>query len=367
MHAPAAIGDVAYRRHGRARRRVRARRRRAVRRDVHDRAVARHRRRGDGEPPLRARATSTSAPSPPRCAPSTARSSSAACCCRSTRPTWPSSATCCSPTARSASSSTGSSWSSTPSTARSTGIDPSRVRLHVCWGNYEGPHTHDVALDDIQPLLYEAHVGALVVSMANARHAHEHRCFARRPLPDGMLLVTGVIDTTSNYVEHPEVVAERLATVAAVRRRSRAASSPAPTAGSTPPPASATSPHRWCGQKLAALPRRRRPGFRAAALTSWSPTTSCCCATPSPAGRRRTSPTTTARCRRAGATPPERSSNISPRVRRSPTWCCAHRRGARSRRSNASANACGRTRPSRSMTGSTARVRHPAGACPPAP
>jgi 5-methyltetrahydropteroyltriglutamate--homocysteine methyltransferase len=94
------------------------------------------------------------------------------------------------------------------------GIDPSRVRLHVCWGNYEGPHTHDVALDAIQPILYDARVGALVVSMANARHAHEHRCFERRPLPDGMLLVTGVIDTTSNYVEHPEVVAERLEIVA---------------------------------------------------------------------------------------------------------------------------------------------------------
>ena len=64
--------------------------------------------------------------------------------------------------------------------------------------------------DDIQPLLYEAHVGALVVSMANARHAHEHRCFERRPLPDDMVLVAGVIDTTSNYVEHPEVVADRL-------------------------------------------------------------------------------------------------------------------------------------------------------------
>jgi 5-methyltetrahydropteroyltriglutamate--homocysteine methyltransferase len=94
------------------------------------------------------------------------------------------------------------------------GIDPGRVRLHVCWGNYEGPHTHDVPFAEIQPLLYAAHVGALVVSMANARHAHEHRCFERRPLPDGMLLVTGVIDTTSNYVEHPEVVAERLASVA---------------------------------------------------------------------------------------------------------------------------------------------------------
>jgi 5-methyltetrahydropteroyltriglutamate--homocysteine methyltransferase len=93
------------------------------------------------------------------------------------------------------------------------GIDPTRVRLHVCWGNYEGPHTHDVALDDIQRLLYTARVGALVLSMANARHAHEHHCFERLPLPDDMVLVTGVIDTTSNYVEHPEVVADRLAVV----------------------------------------------------------------------------------------------------------------------------------------------------------
>ena len=95
-----------------------------------------------------------------------------------------------------------------------SGIDPSRVRLHVCWGNYEGPHTHDVAFDEIQPLLYEANVGAIVLSMANARHAHEHHCFERRPLPDHMTLVAGVIDTTSNYVEHPEVVADRLVSIA---------------------------------------------------------------------------------------------------------------------------------------------------------
>ena len=93
------------------------------------------------------------------------------------------------------------------------GIDPAAVRLHVCWGNYEGPHTHDVAFEAIQPLLYEARVGALVVSMANSRHAHEFQCFARRPLPDSMALVAGVIDTTSNYVEHPEVVADRLARI----------------------------------------------------------------------------------------------------------------------------------------------------------
>lgn len=90
------------------------------------------------------------------------------------------------------------------------GIDPANVRLHVCWGNYEGPHTHDVDFAHIQPLLYEANVGALVLSMANGRHAHEHRCFARRPLPDHMALIAGVIDTTNNYVEHPEVVADRI-------------------------------------------------------------------------------------------------------------------------------------------------------------
>jgi len=95
-----------------------------------------------------------------------------------------------------------------------TGIDPADVRLHVCWGNYEGPHTLDVPLADILPLLYRARVGALVVSMANARHAHEYACFAREPLPAGMVLVAGVIDTTSNYVEHPEVVADRLGRIA---------------------------------------------------------------------------------------------------------------------------------------------------------
>jgi len=90
------------------------------------------------------------------------------------------------------------------------GIAPERVRMHICWGNYEGPHTFDVPLDDLLPRLYAARVGALVVSMANPRHAHEHRCFARYPLPPQMLLVAGVIDPTTNYVEHPEVVADRI-------------------------------------------------------------------------------------------------------------------------------------------------------------
>lgn len=89
-------------------------------------------------------------------------------------------------------------------------IPRERVRLHVCWGNYEGPHTEDIALDALLPYLLEAHVGALVLSMANPRHAHEHRVLAQRGFPRDLVLVAGVIDTTTNYVEHPEVVAERI-------------------------------------------------------------------------------------------------------------------------------------------------------------
>jgi 5-methyltetrahydropteroyltriglutamate--homocysteine methyltransferase len=89
-----------------------------------------------------------------------------------------------------------------------------RVRLHVCWGNYEGPHVFDVPLVEILPRLYQANVGALMIALANPRHAHEYQCFARTPLPKDMLLIAGVIDTTTNYVEHPQVVAERIERVA---------------------------------------------------------------------------------------------------------------------------------------------------------
>ena len=91
-----------------------------------------------------------------------------------------------------------------------TNVPRDRVRLHVCWGNYEAPHQFDVPLDDILPHLYAANVGALMLSMANPRHEYEYRCFARHPLPKEMLLIVGAIDTTTNYVEHPEVVADRI-------------------------------------------------------------------------------------------------------------------------------------------------------------
>ena len=91
-----------------------------------------------------------------------------------------------------------------------------RVRLHVCWGNSESPHDCDVSLEDILPALQEANVGGFVLPFANPRHAHEFRCFAKHPLKDDQVLVAGVIDSLTNFVEHPEVVADRIERVARV-------------------------------------------------------------------------------------------------------------------------------------------------------
>jgi 5-methyltetrahydropteroyltriglutamate--homocysteine methyltransferase len=90
------------------------------------------------------------------------------------------------------------------------GIPPERVRLHCCYGNWEGPHEHDIALATILPVLYRAKVGALTLEFANPRHQHEFEALKTQPLPAHMLLLPGVIDTTTNYVEHPQVVARRL-------------------------------------------------------------------------------------------------------------------------------------------------------------
>jgi 5-methyltetrahydropteroyltriglutamate--homocysteine methyltransferase len=91
-----------------------------------------------------------------------------------------------------------------------------RVRLHVCWGNSESPHDSDVPLEDILPALQQAHVGGFVLPFANPRHAHEFRCFEKHPLASDQILVAGVIDSLTNFVEHPEVVADRIERVASV-------------------------------------------------------------------------------------------------------------------------------------------------------
>jgi 5-methyltetrahydropteroyltriglutamate--homocysteine methyltransferase len=89
-------------------------------------------------------------------------------------------------------------------------IPKERVRLHCCWGNWEGPHVHDIALAQILPVLYQAHAGALTIEFANPRHQHEYDALRGQPLPKDWLLIPGVIDTTTNFVEHPQVVARRL-------------------------------------------------------------------------------------------------------------------------------------------------------------
>ena len=102
------------------------------------------------------------------------------------------------------------------------GIPRDRVRLHVCYGNWEGPHIHDVPLATILPALYEAQVGALSIEFSNPRHAHEYDALKKYPLPKDMLLIPGVVETTSNFVEHPEVVARRIEdAVRAVGERER--------------------------------------------------------------------------------------------------------------------------------------------------
>jgi len=102
------------------------------------------------------------------------------------------------------------------------GIPRDRVRLHVCYGNWEGPHIHDIALAKILPALYQAKVGALSIEFSNPRHAHEYEALSRVPFPKDTILIPGVIETTSNFVEHPQVVARRIQeAVAAVGDRER--------------------------------------------------------------------------------------------------------------------------------------------------
>jgi 5-methyltetrahydropteroyltriglutamate--homocysteine methyltransferase len=102
------------------------------------------------------------------------------------------------------------------------GIPRDRVRLHVCWGNNDGPHIYDIAMASILPELYRANVGALSIEFANPRHQHEYEAIRANPLPAHMLLIPGVLDTTTNFVEHPLLVARRLQeAVAAVGGRER--------------------------------------------------------------------------------------------------------------------------------------------------
>ena len=105
--------------------------------------------------------------------------------------------------------------------AATADIAPERMRLHLCWGNYEGPHHHDVPLADIIDLVYGARPVGISIEGANPRHEHEWEVFADKPLPDSKVIVPGVIDSTTNYIEHPRLVAQRIERFASVVGRER--------------------------------------------------------------------------------------------------------------------------------------------------
>ncbi len=102
-------------------------------------------------------------------------------------------------------------------------VPADRVRMHVCWGNYEGPHTHDVEMGVILPTLMRAKPAGLLFETSNPRHQHDWTFFAERPnlIPQDKVLIPGVIDSTTNFVEHPRVVAQRIRQFTAIVGRER--------------------------------------------------------------------------------------------------------------------------------------------------
>jgi len=100
--------------------------------------------------------------------------------------------------------------------AATADIAPENMRMHVCWGNYEGPHDHDIPLDRILDIILKARPATLLFEAANARHEHEWQVWAEAKIPEEKVLAPGLIDTRSNCVEHPELIAQRLERFAAI-------------------------------------------------------------------------------------------------------------------------------------------------------
>ena len=100
-------------------------------------------------------------------------------------------------------------------------IPADRVRMHLCWGNYEGPHTHDIPLQKVLPTVLKAKPQAILFEAANPRHAHEWKVWDEANIPDEKILIPGVLDTTTNFVEHPQLVEERILKFANIVGRER--------------------------------------------------------------------------------------------------------------------------------------------------
>ena len=89
-------------------------------------------------------------------------------------------------------------------------IPPEQLRMHLCWGNYEGPHHCDVPLADVIDIVFRRGRSAIALEAANPRHAHEWKVFETVKLPEGKVLIPGVIESKSNFIEHPELIAQRI-------------------------------------------------------------------------------------------------------------------------------------------------------------
>jgi len=100
-------------------------------------------------------------------------------------------------------------------------IPRERLRMHLCWGNYEGPHDHDIALEEVLPIVLKARPAQILFEASNPRHAHEWVVWRDAKLPDDKILVPGLLTSTSNYVEHPELVAQRIQQFADIVGRDR--------------------------------------------------------------------------------------------------------------------------------------------------
>ena len=100
-------------------------------------------------------------------------------------------------------------------------VPAEKARMHICWGNYEGPHTHDIAVEKIMPHVLRAKPQGILMEASNPRHAHEWATWAKAAIPQDKVLIPGVIDSVTNFVEHPELVAQRLGHFADIVGRER--------------------------------------------------------------------------------------------------------------------------------------------------
>jgi len=134
-------------------------------------------------------------------------------------------------------------------------IPPEAMRMHLCWGNYEGPHTHDIPLAKIFDVCMWARPAGSSFEAANPRHAHEWEDLRGAKIPDDKILIPGVIDSTTNFVEHPRLVAQRIRHYADIVGGA-SGSLPAPIAALRPSPSSTTpSPHPWSWRNWRHWPR----------------------------------------------------------------------------------------------------------------